>query len=175
MGGRGTAAERNNSSSSSVEKPKTITNAQGFDVENSDNPDIEFSKLTWEHMAELRKLGGFEDDDLRRLVDDRISEILEEYDDLSRYNADLTNVIEHIQGDNVTDDEYWAGYHVAADYLNISQRRYTVLDSNMSAWDGKYSSVEQAEAWANEHNDAVYVYDTWQNKYRKVGGKSWRR
>ena len=124
-------------------------------------------------MAELRGYGAFEDSDLRKLVDDRVSELVEEYGDLDRYNSDLTSLIEHMQGDKVTDDEYWAGYHLAANWLGIQQPRYTVLDSGMSPWDEKYGNVEQAEAWANEHEGA-YVYDTWTRKYRKIGGKNWR-
>lgn len=175
MGGRGTSGVRNSSSISETTKVSAIKlNSLGFEIEDSDNPDIEFSKLVWERMAELRKLGGFEDDDLRRLVDNKISDLIDEYGDLERYDSDLTSLVEHLQGDNITDDEYWAGYHVMADSLNIAQRRYTVLDSNQVAWDNRYSSEEQAEAWANEHDDAAYVYDLWTRKYRKIGGKNWR-
>lgn len=170
MGGRGNSGNRNSGTAS---VPTTRENEYGFEVENTNSPDLEFNDSLWKEMSNLRGYGAFEDSDLRKLVDNKISELVEEYGDLERYNSDLTSLIEHMQGDNVTGDEYWAGYHVAANWLGIQQPRYTVLDNNMSPWDEKYGSVEQAEAWANEHEGA-YIYDTWTRKYRKIGGKNWR-
>lgn len=174
MGGRSSSGNRNSSSNNESRNTNpTKENAYGFEVEDNMYPDVSFTEALWKEMAELRGYGAFEDSDLRKLVDDKVSELVDEYGDLDIYNSDLTSVIEHIQGENVTDDEYWAGYHVAANYLGIQQPRYTVLDSDMSSWDEKYGNVEQAEVWANEHEGA-YIYDTWTRKYRKIGGKNWR-
>lgn len=170
MGGRGNSGARNTSS-----EPATKENSYGFEVENTEYPDVEFTDRVWNKMAELRAYGAFEDSDLRRLVDDRISDLVDQYDDLARFDEDLTTLREKIENDNVTDDEYWAGYHVMADMLHISPPRYTVLENTGGAgWDEKFSSVEQAEAFANERSEAKYVYDTWTRKYRKIGGKNWR-
>lgn len=155
-------------------KPAITYNEYGFEVETKDYPEIEFTDSFWKRMAELRAIGGFEDYDLRRDVDNKVSELVEQYGDLERVNPDATNIIDRIVDNSaVTSDEFWAGYHAVAEELGIKQRRYTVLDSNMSAWDEKYTSPEQAEAWASEHEGA-YVYDTWTRKYRKIGGKNWR-
>ena len=149
----------------------TKYNEQGFEVEDSKNPEIEFTDRVWKEMAELRKyFDAFQDYDLQKDVRDKMYEIGED----SRYEdaMDLYNRIEN--GDNVTEDEYWAGYHVLAGYLNIRPQRYTVWDSGMSAWDDRFTSVEQAEHWAAEREGAKYVYDRWTRKYRKIGGKNWR-
>lgn len=152
----------------------TRENEYGFEVENNNSPDLEFTDTVWQEMADLRGYDAFTDNDLRRRVDDRISELVDQYGDLDRYDSDLTSLREHIEGDNVTDDEYWTAYHVMAKWLGIQPNRYTVLDNGQSAWDEKFTSVEQAEAFANERSDATYVYDTWTRKYRKIGGKNWR-
>lgn len=159
---------------SSSTAPSTRYNEQGFEVENSNSPDVEFTDTTWNQMARLRELGGFTNPDLADLVDSRISELVDQYGDLEAYNSDLTTLRERIEGSNITDDEYWAGYHVMANMLGIQAPRYTVMDNNQSPWDEKFGSVEQAEQWANERNDAKYVYDTWTRKMRRIGGKNWR-
>lgn len=156
-----------------VEEPvKTKINEYGFEVEDSNNPNLDFSDSVWKEMAELNKyFDAFIDYDLQKDVRDKMYKIGED----SKYEdaLDLYNRIE--TEDNVTEDEYWAGYHVLADWLNIRPKRYTVLDSGMTAWDERFSSVEQAEAWANEHEGTKYVYDKWTHKYRKIGGKNWMK
>lgn len=154
--------------------PTTRENAYGFEIENSNSPVVEFTDLTWKEMAELRALGGFTDSDLADRVDSRISELVDQYGDLELYNSDLTSLRERLDESGITDDEYWAGYHVMANMLGIRPNRYTVWDKDMSPWDDRFTSVEQAEQWANEREDATYVYDTWTRKYRKIGGKNWR-
>lgn len=156
-----------------VSTPSTKYNDYGFEVENSNSPDLEFTDSTWKDMAELRGYDAFRDSELASRVDDRISELVNQYGDLEAYNSDLTTLRERIEGSNVTDDEYWAAYHVMANYLGIRPNRYTVMDSNMSSWDERFSSTEQAEEWASQREGA-YVYDTWTRKYRKIGGKNWR-
>lgn len=171
MGGRGNAGERNSSSST----PATRYNEQGFEVENNNSPEVEFTDRVWKEMAELRKyFDAFEDPDLASDVDNRISELVDQYGDLENYDSDLTTLREHLERENVTSDEYWAGYHVMADWLNIRPQRYTVWDSDMSPWDERFTSEEQAADWANQREDAKYIYDRWTRKYRKIGGKNWR-
>lgn len=152
--------------------PVTRENEYGFEVEESRNPEVEFTDRTWKEMAELQQkyFDAFRDYDLQKDVRDKMYEIGED----SRYEdaLDLYNRIEN--GDNVTNDEFWTGYHVLADYLGIRPQRYTVLDSSRLAWDDRFTSVEQAEHWAAEREDASYVYDRWTRKYRKIGGKNWR-
>ena len=152
----------------------TRENEFGFEVENSNSPELEFTDSVWQEMAELRAYDAFEDSDLRSRVDDRISELVDQYDDLANYDSDLTSLREHIEAENVTDDEYWTAYHVMAKWLGIQPNRYTILDSNQSAWDEKFTSVESAEQWASQRDEATYVYDTWTRKYRKIGNKNWR-
>lgn len=159
---------------SSNTTPSTKYNEQGFEIEASNSPDVEFSELTWNQMAELRKLGGFTNPELADLVDNRISELVDQYGDLEAYDSDLTTLRERIEGSNITDDEYWAGYHVMANMLRIQAPRYTVMDNTQSPWDEKFGSLEQAEHWAAEREDAKYVYDTWTRKMRRIGGKNWR-
>lgn len=169
IGGRGNSGARNSS------VPTTKENSYGFEVENTDYPELEFNDKTWAKMSELRGYGAFEDSDLRRLVDDKISDLVNQYDDLARYDEDLTNIRERIENDGVTDDEYWAAYHVMADMLGINPPRYTVLENLGGAgWDERFSSVEQASAFANERSEAKYIYDTWKRKAMKLGGKTWR-
>ena len=154
--------------------PSTKYNDYGFEVENNNSPEVDFTNRVWEEMAELRGYGVFEDSELRNRVDDRISELVDQYGDLEAYDADLTTLRERIEEDAVTNDEYWAAYHVMANQLGIRPNRYTVMDNAQSPWDERFSSVEQAEQFANERNEATYVYDTWTRKYRKIGGKNWR-
>lgn len=156
--------------------PTTRENEYGFEVENTNSPELEFTDRLWKEMAELRGYGVFEDSELRDRVDSKISELVDQYDDLARYDEDLTNLRERIENTGVTDDEYWAGYHVMANMLGIKQNRYTVLENAGGAgWDERFSSVEQAEAFANERSDAKYIYDTWKRKGIKIGGKTWRK
>lgn len=158
-----------------TQQPKTKYNEQGFEVEDSNSPDMEFSDTMWEKMAELRSYGVFQDSELRSRVDDKISQLVDEYGDLERYDADLTNTIERLESSsNITDDEYWAAYHFMADSLGIKPNRYTVMDSDGGVWDERYSSLEQAETWAAEQEDAKYIYDTWTRKMKKLDGKNWR-
>ena len=161
MGGRGNI----NSGTASV--PATHENEYGFEIENSNSPEVEFTNNFWQKMSELRGYDAFRDSDLSRLVDEKMYELGENAPD------EALTMFSRIQESSVTDDEYWAGYHAMADWLHIQQPRYTVLDENGSAWDEKYGNVEQAEAWANEHEGA-YIYDTWTRKMRKIGGKNWR-
>lgn len=164
----------NVSNTSNTVQSTTRENEYGFEVENSNSPELEFTDSVWQEMSDLRAYGAFEDSDLRSRVDDRISELVDQYDDLANYDSDLTSLREHVENESVTDDEYWTAYHVMAKWLGIQPNRYTVLDNGQSAWDERFTSVEQAEAFANERSDATYVYDTWTRKYRKIGGKNWR-
>ena len=156
-------------------EPETKENQYGFEVEASNSPDVEFTDATWKHMNELRAYDAFRDSELADRVDNRISQLVDQYGDLEAYDSDLTTLRERIEGSNVTDDEYWAGYHVMADMLGIKPNRYTVMDSDMAIWDQRYSSLEQAELWASEQDDAKYIYDTWTRRYRTIGGKNWRK
>lgn len=167
MGGRGSASIRNSGSTKST-APATKYNDQGFEIENSNNPDVEFTDSHWKAMSKLTKnyFGAFEDPDLERDVRNKM------YDQTDEAALDLYSKIE--DGDNVTNDEYWAGIHALSDMLGVRQRRYTVWDSDMVSWDEKYTSIEQAEQWAVEHDGATYIYDTWTRKYRKIGDKDWR-
>lgn len=162
MGGRGTAAVRNSGST-----PATKENSYGFEVENSNSPEVEFTDSFWQKMADLKAYGVFEDSDLSKRVDEKMYDLGENAPD------EALTMFSRIQESAVTEDEYWAGYHAMADWLGIRQSRYTVMDSDMLPWDERYSSVEQAESWAAEHEGA-YVYDTWTHKYHKIGGKNWR-
>lgn len=152
-----------------VQAPATKYNDYGFEVENNNNPDIEFTDSHWRQMSKLTKyFDAFQDPDLERAVRDKMYEVGES-------NEEALTLYSKIEdGDNVTNDEYWAGMHALADMLGVSQKRYTVWDSNMLGWDEKYASIEQAAMWANEQDDAKYIYDTWTRKYRKIGGKNWR-
>ena len=152
-----------------VSTPSTKYNDYGFEVENSNSPDIEFTDSHWKQMANLTKyFGAFEDYDLERDVRNKMY-------DLGESNEGALDLYSKIEdGDNVTNDEYWAGIHALANMIGVSQKRYTVWDNSMSAWDEKHASIEQAEQWASEQNDAKYIYDTWTRKYRKIGGKNWR-
>lgn len=148
--------------------PSTRSNEYGFEIENTSNPEIEFSDSFWKKMSELQAYGVFRDGDLSRDVEEKLYQL---GDDI---NDDVATIYGRIQEDGVTEDEYWAGYHLLADMLGIQQRRFTVLDENESAWDEKFTSVEQAEQWAAGRDSATYIYDTWKRKYRKIGGKNWR-
>ena len=120
MGGRGTAAIRN---SETPVASTTKENAFGFEVENTDYPEIEFKEQFWKEMFELAAKGKFRDTDLRDAVDNKISDLVNEYEDLERYDPDLTNLRERIENNGVTDDEYWAAYHEMARMLNIEKPR----------------------------------------------------
>ena len=152
----------------------TKYNDYGFEIEDTNSPDVEFTDDLWQEMANLRAYGAFTDSELRDDVDDKISQLVNQYGDLAAYDADLTTLREKIDGENITDDEYWAGYQVMAKWLGILPRRYTVWDSQKVPWDDKFTSVAVAEQWADGH-DGAYVYDTWLKKYRKIGGKNWRK
>lgn len=171
MGGRGTSATRNTGSTT----PTTRENEYGFEVEATNSPALEFSDNTWKEMSELRVLDHFRDPDLARLVDNRISELIDQYGDLEAYNSDLTTLRERLEESAVTDDEYWAGYHVMADWLGIKSPRYIAGESSddYGYTDTRFGSAEQAGEWGG-NRDLSYVIDTWTGKYRKIGGKNWR-
>lgn len=175
MGGRGTAAIRNRNSSSETSAPATKYNKQGFEVESTNSPELEFSEDVWKKMADLRALGHFRDPDLRSLVDDRISELVDQYGDLEAYDADLTNLKERVENDAVTEDEYWAAYHTMADYLDISSPRYIAGESgeDYGYTDTRFGLEEEAAEWGKNRN-LTHVIDTWTGKYRKINGKNWR-
>lgn len=105
--------------------PSSITkyNDYGFEVENNDYPELEFTDRHWKEMAKLRDKGLFADGDLRSAVDSKISDLVDKYGDLEVYNADATNIIERIDNNGVTEDEYWAGYHAVADMLGVKQKK----------------------------------------------------
>ena len=175
MGGRGSASIRNSEAASEPKENRTGINTEGCEVETGKSPVVEFSKLVWESMKELRKLGHFEDSDLRRLVDDKISDLVDQYGDLERYDADLTTLRERLEEDAVTNDEYWAGYHVMADMLGIRSPRFIAGEngSDYGYTDTRFGSAEEAEQWAGSR-DLTHVIDTWTGKYRKIGSKNWR-
>ena len=160
-------------------EPKSKINEYGFEVEDSDEPDIEFTDRFWKKLADLKKEYGdialnwnYE---LKRMVDNKIDDIVREYDDLYSYDFDLGILEDKVESSlNLTSDEYTAAYLDMADMLGLKPPRYTVLDGGMSAWDDTFSSPEQAEEWASNRDDAIYVFDTWTRKYRKIGGKNWR-
>ena len=145
----------------------TYENAYGFEVENSNSPEVEFTDNFWQKMADLKAYDAFRDSDLSRRVDEKMYDLGENAPD------EALEMFSRIQESAVTEDEYWAGYHAIADWLGVKQSRYTVMDSDRIPWDERYTDVEQAEHWAAEHEGA-YVYDTWTHKYRKIGGKNWR-
>lgn len=155
--------------------PATKYNDYGFEIENSNSPEIEFTDRVWKEMSDLQSYGAFRDSELAGRVDARISDLVSQYGDLEAYDSDLTTLREKIENSGVTDDEYWAAYHVMANMLGIKPNRYTVWDSDMTPWDERFSSTEQAEHWAGEREGAKYLYDTWTRKYRKIGGKNWRQ
>lgn len=144
-------------------------NKYGFEVEGGTSPEIEFSENTWKKMAELRKLGGFEDPELKDLVDDKIYKLVDQYGDLERYDSDLTTLREHLDSSRVTGDEYWTGYHVMADQLGIRAPRYTVMDRDESPWDETFGSAEEARDWASQRDDARYIFDKWTRKKERIG------
>ena len=109
----------NVSNTSDTVESTTRENEYGFEVENTNSSVLDFTDSTWERMAELRSEGKFRDSELRSEVDDRISELVDQYGDLSLYDEDLTNIRERMEESEVTDDEYWTAYHVMASYLNL--------------------------------------------------------
>lgn len=175
MGGRGSASVRNSEAVSESQETRTAINNEGFEIETGKSPVVEFSKMTWERMKELRKLGHFEDPDLRYLVDNRISELVDQYGDLERYDADLTTLREKLEEDAVTNDEYWAGYHVMADQLGIRSPRYIAGENGQDYGytDTRFGSAEEAADWGH-NRDLTHVIDTWTGKYIKIGGKNWK-
>lgn len=158
------------------EERPTKDNEYGFEVEDSRDPELEFSDNVWKEMAELRSLGHFEDYDLSRLVDDRIYELVDQYGDLERYDSDLTSLRERLEENAVTTDEYWAGYHVMANMLGIQSPRYIAGEGgeDYGYADTRFGSEEQAAEWG-QNRDLTHVIDTWTGKYRKIGGKNWRK
>ena len=90
MGGRGSASLRNSGSTA----PATKYNDQGFEIENSNNPDVEFTDSHWKAMSKLTKnyFGAFEDPDLERDVRNKM------YDQTDEAALDLYSKIE--DGDN---------------------------------------------------------------------------
>lgn len=152
-------------SSYDLRAPKTTYNKQGFET----GSEIEFSENTWKKMAELRKLGGFEDPELKDLVDSKIYDLVSEYGDLERYDADLTTLRERLDESGITSDEYWTGYHVMADQLKIRAPRYTVMDRSESPWDETFGSAEEARDWASQRDDARYIFDKWTRKKERIG------
>ena len=106
----------------------TKYNEQGFEVENSDHPDINFTDSWWDAMKELKRRGNFEDTDLADRVEHRISDLVTEYGDLERYDADLTILVERMENaEHITSDEYWAGIHSQAKMLGMKSRRILYL------------------------------------------------
>lgn len=183
MGGRGNLGTRNTNpqpklslAPSPSESYPTKINEQGFEVEATNSPEVEFRENVWKEMTDLRALGHFEDSDLRYLVDNRISELVDQYGDLERYDSDLTSLRERLEGDRVTDDEYWAGYHVMAQWLGIASPRYIAGESgnDYGYTDTRFGSPEQAADWGH-NRDLKYVIDTWTGRYIKIGGKNWRK
>lgn len=158
------------------EQIPTKYNEYGFEVEDSREPIIEFTDNVWKRMAELQGYGVFEDPNLARLVDDRIDELVDQYGDLERYDSNLTTIVEKIMDSEVTSDEYWAAYHVIADQLGIQQPRYIAGENNSDYGytDTRFGSEEQAEEWGKNRN-LTHIIDTWTGKYRKIGGKNWRK
>lgn len=156
--------------------PATKYNDYGFEVENSNSPEVEFTDRVWKEMAELRALGKFENYDLARLVDDRIYELVDQYGDLEAYDSDLTTLREHLDTDSITSDEYWAGYQLMAKQLGIKAPRYFGGEGSgdYGYADTQFGSVEQAEEWASNRG-LTHVYDSWTGKWRKIGGKNWRK
>ena len=98
---------------SAAEKSKPKENASGFEVSSGI---VEFSDAHWKEMAKLRKKGKFADSDLSRRVDDKLYELGEAAGD------DILTMYDKIQ-DDVTDDEYWAGYHAIANWLKLSGKK----------------------------------------------------
>ena len=113
-----------------TQQPKTKYNEQGFEVEDSDSPDINFTDSWWDAMKELKRRGNFEDADLADRVDHLINDLVTEYGDLERYDADLTILVERMEdAEHITSDEYWAGIHSQAKMLGMKSRLDTLLDN----------------------------------------------
>ena len=163
----------NNNSSSTTPANSTKYNEYGFEVENSNSPELEFTDYYWKKMRELSQYEGdaFHDEDLQRRVKDRMYELGDNASDAAFTLFDRAE-----NSDNITDDEYWTAYHALAEELGISPRRYAVSDAGGYLWEERFASTEQAVLWANERDgDAPYIYDRWTRKYRKIGGKNWRK
>ena len=141
------------------EQPKTKYNEYGFEVENSDYPDIEFTDSLWKRMKDLKRHGDFEDSDLADRVRNRINDLVMEYGDLERYDSELTTLVERMEGaEHITHDEYWAGIHVQADMLGMKSRLETLLDNKKIN-----EAVQRAFYKANNMNEpdiykAIYSY-----------------
>lgn len=180
MGGRGNAGARSSGNTtetaqSTTTTPATGTNKQGFEVELGNYPVVQFSDGVWDRMRELRELRHFEDPDLRHLVDNRISDLVDQYDDLERYDADVTNLVEKLDDPSLTNDEYWAAYHVIANQLGIRSPRYIAGENgnDYGYTDTRFGSAEEAADWGH-NRDLTHVIDTWTGRYIKIGGKNWR-
>jgi len=154
------------------EPPKTKINKYGFEVEDAEYPIVEFTDLAWKDTADSIKKYPywFEDQDLQDMVEEKIYQVAED----PKYE-EAVSMYERLENEDVTSDEYWLGYHIIAGWLGIQQPRYHVLDSTGYTISENYGSVEGAEAWANEHEDATHIWDKWTHKYRKIGGKNWKK
>ena len=141
-----------------IEHP-TKYNEYGFEVENSDYPDVEFTDSWWKKMKDLKRHGDFEDADLRGRVSDRISDLVMEYGDLEAYDSDLATLVGRMEdSERITDDEYWAGIHAQADMLGMKSRLETLLDNKKIN-----EAVQRAFYKANNMNEpdiykAIYSY-----------------
>lgn len=117
------ASIKNKNSKPARSNEPTITNKYGFEVENTDDPVVSFSDGFWEKMAELKKKGKFYDHDLYDEVRDKITEIVDEYEDLYNYDGDIGLLRDRMDDYGITDHEYWAGWHCLAEWLGL--RKYT--------------------------------------------------
>lgn len=100
-------------------KPETIENKYGFEVENKDDPVLSFTDSHWKKMAELKKQGKFYDHDLYDAVRDKITEIVDKYEDLYNYDSDACILRERMDEYGITDSEWWAGWHLLAEWLGL--------------------------------------------------------
>jgi len=100
-------------------KPETIENKYGFEVENKDDPILSFTDSHWKKMAELKKHGKFYDHDLYDAVRDKITEIVDKYEDLYNYDSDACILRERMDEYGITDSEWWAGWHLLAEWLGL--------------------------------------------------------
>ena len=160
-------------SASAQDQPKTKYNEYGFEVESSNSPELEFTDYYWKKMRELSQYEGdaFHDEDLQRQVKDKMYELGDNASDAAFTLFDRAE-----NGDNITDDEYWTAYHALAEELGIRPRRYAASDASGYPWEERFASTEQAEMWAAERDgDALYIYDRWTRRYRKIGGKNWKK
>lgn len=104
-------------------KPETIENKYGFEVENKDDPVLSFTDSHWKRMAELKKQGKFYNHDLYDEVKDKITEIVDKYGDLYEYNSDACILRERMDEYGITDHEWWAGWHLLAEWLGLKGKK----------------------------------------------------